>query len=315
MSCFERLEFKEIKKFPIIEISLLVILSIASSCLILGSLSISSLYIDEWTAPVSLEAVFGSIVILLHPYFLFFCPISPLSVIAIAILIKNLTTNKFLIKGFCSPHIFNKVLIIISTLFLISNLLTFGIFSNFNISQDIQILMLILLFSGYVLYFSVLSIFFLDKISGKLKKIALLNKLNNLTNKYLNNLFMQLVPILTVILGYWLCYVIFNLSEELTIYYISPLIYLLIFYIALAKSCKLNELIYFLYRKIIYVLLLYAYGIYYINTSNSPASSTLTAEAVKFAMIIITVVLLLRIPLYKLHQRSKKAYREVEQNM
>ncbi len=67
----------------------------------------------------------------------------------------------------------------------------------------------------------------------------------------------------------------------------------------------------------VYVLVVYCACIYYVNnsvvvsiisTTDTPAPMT---YVVKFAMIVVALVMIFRLPLYKLHQRSKQLYKEV----
>ena len=251
------------------------------------------------------------------PKFIFIIPISPIAAIIVLILIKKMTPNKKLIGFLYKVKQSWKLKLIISILALflaISLILLFSLLYSFI---NTSLLILPLLFAAMIVMFYLITlIIYLEWFLECVFKKSIIHKFYRLIRlKFLNNIFTPLFLLSFPVLTYHLCRVYFDIPPETFYYFVTPILIFLIFYIALSSSRKLNELIYFLYRKIIYVLLLYAYGIYYINTSNSPASPTLTAEAVKFAMIIITVVLLLRIPLYKLHQRSKKAYREVEQNM
>ena len=320
MSCFiNNLKINHIKTYPVVEVILMIVLSISSACLIIASLSISSLFIDECMAPVSLEAVLAGVQILLHPFFLFICPISPFSVVIITILIKNLTVNKLLIEILSKTPKMQKLLITMSLLLLLLNISAVSVFCFQIFSFNIKLLTLILLFAGYVFYFSFVITFLLDKFILNLKNACLLNKLRRIINQYFNNLFAQLLPIFAPVLGYWLCYVYLGLSEEITFYCITPLLIFLIFYISLSNAQKLNDLIRHLYRHIVYVLIAFGAGIYYINhsvvvsiTSTSDAPAPMTG-VVKFAMIIIAPVMIFRLPLYKLHRRSKRLYSEVEE--
>ena len=320
MSCFiNDLKLNHIKNYPVVEVILIIVLSISSACLIIASLSIASLFIDECMV-ISLEAVLAGVQILLHPFFLFICPISPFSVVIITILIKNLTVNKLLVEILSKVPKMQKLLITMTLLLLLLNIAVVSVFCFQIFSFNIKLLMLILLLAGYVFYFSFVITFLLDKFILKLKNTCLLNKLRRVINQYFNNLFTQLLPIFAPVLGYWLCYVYWGLSEEITFYCITPFLIFLIFYILLSNAQKLNDLIRYLYRHIVYVLISFGAGLYYINhsvilsitsTNDTPAPMT---YVVKFAMIIIALVMIFRLPLYKLYQRSKQLYKEVEED-
>ena len=312
----------KLKKYPFCEILLIFIFVVLSSTATMlfwaltGTAAESAGKYFSWQ-----DMCFSYLQYAFLPEFIFIIPISPVSAAIVMMLIKKLTPNKKLINLLYKIKKSSKLKLLISAIFLLLPVvLILLFFLLYSMSDNALLIMPILLsFMIYVFYGVLLIIYTQWAIEDMCKNSIVVCKYRWIKNKYFDNLFAQLLPIFAPVLGYWLCYVYFGLSEEITFYCITPLLIFLIFYISLSNAHKLNDLIRYLYRHIVYVLVAFGAGIYYINhsvvvsitsTSDTPAPMT---DVVKFAMIIIAPVMIFRLPLYKLHRRSKRLYSEVEE--
>ena len=300
----------KIKEYLNLEILLLFILSVISGVFV----TIFFIFYDI-SDNVGVVNVIIDFFKLFCRYPLFFA--SPFVVIISGILIKELTINKRLITCLCKIKYSVKNQTILSIFFILFPLiLLFLAYAFYTLFSNVMLFFRLMAAAAamWIYYAAFLVVYFLWRVEDCIK----MNKLVMINNKYFNNLFIQILPVILPIFIYYLCHVRYNLSPETVFYYLMPVIVFLIFYIALSNAQKLNDMIRCLYRHIVYVLIVFCAGGYYINhsvvesiTSTNDAPAPMT-YVVTFAMIIIALVMIFRLPLYRLHQRSRQLYSEVE---
>lgn len=307
--------FDKLRRYPFCEIFLIFVFVVLSSTATMLFWALTGTAADSVGKYFSwLDMSFYYLQYAFSPEFIFIIPISPVVTVIIMILIKKLTPNKKLINLLCKIKKSLKLKLLISAIFLLLPVILFLLFFLLHsmTSNILLIIPILLSFMMYVSYGVLLIIYTQWSIEDICKNSIVISKCRWIKNKYFNILFVQLFPIFAPVFVYWLCYVYFNLDEELTFYCITPLLIFLIFYISLSNAQKLNDLICYLYRYIVYVLIVFSAGIYYVTiilTNDVPSTMT---QVVKFAMIVAAFVMIFRLPLYKLHQRSKQLYSEVE---
>ncbi len=302
----------KIKEYLNFETILLFILSVISG-------AFATMFFVFYDAPDNagiVNAIFDFVKLFLH-YPLFFA--SPFVVIILGILIKKLTINRRLIVCLFKIKYSVKKQTILSIFFILFPLiLLIFAYAFYTLFSNVMLLFWLMAaaVAMWIYYVAFLVVYFLWRAENCIK----MNKLVMINNKYFNNLFIQILPVILPIFIYYLCRVRYDLLLETDFYYLMPVIIFLIFYISLSNAQKLNDLIRYLYRHIVYVLIAFGAGIYYVNrsvvvsitsTNDTPAPMT---YVVKFAMIIIALVMIFRLPLYKLHQRSKQLYKEAEED-
>ena len=309
----------KLKKYPFCEIFLIFVFVVLSSTATMLFWALTDTAAESAGKYFSWQDMsFSYLQYAFLPEFIFIIPISPVSAAIVMVLIKKLTPNKKLINLLYKIKKSLKLKLLISVIFLLLPVaLILLFFLLYSMTDNALLIVLILLsFMIYVFYGVLLIIYTQWAIEDMCKTSMAVCRYRWIKNKYFNNLFTQLLPVFAPVLGYWLCYVYFALGEEITFCCITPFLIFLIFYISLSNAQKLNDLIRYLYRHIVYVLIAFGAGIYYVNhsvvvsitsTNDTPAPMT---NVVKFAMIIIALVMIFRLPLYKLHQRSKQMYKE-----
>ncbi len=200
----------KIKKYLNFETILLFILSAISGVFV----TIFFMFYDVSDDTGAVNVIFD-FVNLFWQYPLFF--VSPFVVMIMGILIKNLTVNKRLITALTTIKYSIKKQIILNILFIL-----------------FPLILLILAYEFYVLFLNVIVFFWLTTVAAVMwiyyaaflvvcflwwgENFIKIDKMVMIKNKYLNNLFIQLLPVILLIFTYYLCCVRYNLSPETSFY-------------------------------------------------------------------------------------------------